>query len=125
MSRGQGERGRAECGGCGCGEKLARQLCMPQNWKSWPDCFCAVWTVESIKYIKSFLIASNLSKFMPSYSGFQPSVRVWQTQSSALWTGEAQLTVLLPLHCLLRLVSFSVVLKQFEWLTGLKFEITI
>lgn len=38
--------------------------------------FCAVWTVESIKYIKSFLIASNLSKFMPSYSGFQPSVRV-------------------------------------------------
>lgn len=38
MSRGQGERGRAECGGCGCGEKLARQLCMPQNWKSWPDC---------------------------------------------------------------------------------------
>lgn len=51
-------------------------------------------------------------------------MRVWQTQSSALWTGEAQLTVLLPLHCLLRLVSFSVVLKQFEWLTVLKFDIT-
>lgn len=40
---------------------------------------------------------------------------------------ETLLTVLLSLlllHCLLKIVPFSVVLKQFEWLTVLKFEIT-
>lgn len=40
---------------------------------------------------------------------------------------ETLLTVLLSLlllHCLLKIVPFSVVLKQFEWLTVLKFDIT-